>query len=557
MGDMAYPGAGDTSSMTSFDADEAIEWLKKCKHLPESSIRQLCELVKDRLLEESNVQPVSSPVTVCGDIHGQLWDFLELLKVGGQCPSTSYIFMGDFVDRGHYSLETFSLLMTLKVRWPDRVTLLRGNHESRQITQVYGFYDECQKKYGSATVWKACCSVFDFLNLAAIIDGTILCVHGGLSPEVRTLDQIRTIARAQEIPHEGAFCGELAGWSPFYGADKPERTADLMWSDPDDIDGWSVSPRGAGWLFGGKIAQEFNHINSLSLIARAHQLVQEGFKYMFPENNLVTVWSAPNYCYRCGNVASVMEVREGSIVDADSFKIFDAVSDQMERESKVGTSASLLPVIINLSSDRITRGLLAFGKALSCPLNWLATRVIVLMTDLVYLPPGDTQQNTDNATQQNADSDMFSSSAVHVNHIVLLAVAGVFFSIFAISLLSPCIARAMGRRRASQQQDDFIAMPYSAQRSLESQMPNPWHCAQPLPVRTTLRSQSFLPVTRASPMAQPAYLPPYEKAPAYHAAPIERPASIRSSSSFLTAQSGACTVAEGGNRIQRKRVPSV
>ncbi|GAA97965.1 hypothetical protein E5Q_04645 [Mixia osmundae IAM 14324] len=514
---MAYPGAGDTSSMTSFDADEAIEWLKKCKHLPESSIRQLCELVKDRLLEESNVQPVSSPVTVCGDIHGQLWDFLELLKVGGQCPSTSYIFMGDFVDRGHYSLETFSLLMTLKVRWPDRVTLLRGNHESRQITQVYGFYDECQKKYGSATVWKACCSVFDFLNLAAIIDGTILCVHGGLSPEVRTLDQIRTIARAQEIPHEGAFC-------------------DLMWSDPDDIDGWSVSPRGAGWLFGGKIAQEFNHINSLSLIARAHQLVQEGFKYMFPENNLVTVWSAPNYCYRCGNVASVMEVREGSIQ---------------------GRNIGLLPVIINLSSDRITRGLLAFGKALSCPLNWLATRVIVLMTDLVYLPPGDTQQNTDNATQQNADSDMFSSSAVHVNHIVLLAVAGVFFSIFAISLLSPCIARAMGRRRASQQQDDFIAMPYSAQRSLESQMPNPWHCAQPLPVRTTLRSQSFLPVTRASPMAQPAYLPPYEKAPAYHAAPIERPASIRSSSSFLTAQSGACTVAEGGNRIQRKRVPSV
>ncbi|KAJ1548999.1 Protein phosphatase methylesterase 1 [Cladochytrium tenue] len=145
-------------------------------------------------------------------------------------------------------------------------------------------------------------------NRTQIIDGRVLCVHGGLSPDVRTLDQIRTIQRCQEVPHDGAFC-------------------DLMWSDPDDIESWAVSPRGAGWLFGHKITTEFNHVNGLTLIARAHQLVQEGFKFMFQDENLVTVWSAPNYCYRCGNVASIMRVDENLAVDENSFKIFAAVPD--------------------------------------------------------------------------------------------------------------------------------------------------------------------------------------------------------------------------------------
>lgn len=108
-------------------------------------------------------------------------------------------------------------------------------------------------------MWKACCHVFDFLVLAAIVDGEVLCVHGGLSPEIRTIDQIRVVARAQEIPHEGAFC-------------------DLVWSDPEDVETWAISPRGAGWLFGDKVATEFNHVNGLKLIARAHQLVNEGYK---------------------------------------------------------------------------------------------------------------------------------------------------------------------------------------------------------------------------------------------------------------------------------------
>jgi len=295
--------------MTRFNPDKWIAQLMRCEHLPESDMKVLCDRVRTILMEESNIQPISSPVTICGDIHGQFWDLLELLRKGGSVPETSYIFMGDFVDRGHYSLETVSLLLALKARYPDKISLLRGNHESRQITQVYGFYEECQQKYGSASVWKACCNVFDYLNLAAIIDGDVLCVHGGLSPDIRTLDQIRVLSRAQEIPHEGAFC-------------------DLMWSDPDDIENWGVSPRGAGWLFGGSVTREFNHVNSLSLIARAHQLVQEGYKYMFDEA-LATVWSAPNYCYRCGNMAAILTVRENGV---RSFTVYGP-AEENERDA--------------------------------------------------------------------------------------------------------------------------------------------------------------------------------------------------------------------------------
>lgn len=162
--------------------------------------------------------------------------------------------------------------------------LVRGNHESRQITQVYGFYEECQTKYGNASVWKACCQVFDFLVLAAIVDGTVLCVHGGLSPEIRTIDQIRVVARAQEIPHEGAFC-------------------DLVWSDPEDIDTWAVSPRGAGWLFGDKVATEFNHVNGLKTIARAHQLVNEGYKVSYTLDRVRIVPTSADLLCLCSSTS--------------------------------------------------------------------------------------------------------------------------------------------------------------------------------------------------------------------------------------------------------------
>lgn len=128
-------------------------------------------------------------------------------------PATNYIFLGDYVDRGHNSVETLQLLLILKSKYPDRITLLRGNHESRQITQVYGFYDEIVRKYGNANVWRYCTELFDCLTLAAVVDGRVFCVHGGLSPDIQHVDQVRLLSRVLEIPHEGAFGGKSLGFT--------------------------------------------------------------------------------------------------------------------------------------------------------------------------------------------------------------------------------------------------------------------------------------------------------------------------------------------------------
>ncbi|KAH3744021.1 protein phosphatase 2A [Pelomyxa schiedti] len=273
-----------------WDLDRSIEQLMQCKPLPEPDVKKLCDLARDILSKEGNVQTVRCPVTVAGDVHGQFHDLVELFKIGGNCPDTNYLFLGDYVDRGYYSVETVTLMVALKVRYPCRVTLLRGNHESRQITTVYGFFDECMRKYGTPNVYKCFTDLFDYLPLTALIENQIFCLHGGLSPSIETLDQIRALDRIQEVPHEGLMC-------------------DLLWSDPDERCGWGISPRGAGYTFGQDISEQFLHSNGLRLIARAHQLVMEGYNWCH-DQKVVTIFSAPNYCYRCGNQAAIMELDE-------------------------------------------------------------------------------------------------------------------------------------------------------------------------------------------------------------------------------------------------------
>ena len=141
------------------------------------------------------MKAVRVPVTICGDIHGQFLDLMELFKIGGNIPETNYLFMGDYIDRGLQSIETICLLFAYKVKYPRNMNILRGNHESRQITQVYGFYDECLRKYGNANVWKYFTDLFDSLPVTAVVEDQIFCLHGGLSPSIDTLEQIKQLDR--------------------------------------------------------------------------------------------------------------------------------------------------------------------------------------------------------------------------------------------------------------------------------------------------------------------------------------------------------------------------
>ena len=278
------------SQMERFDLDKQIEKCSDVVLLTEPEIKILVSKAKEVLSKEDNVQAVSAPVTICGDVHGQFHDLLELFKIGGKCPDTNYLFMGDYVDRGYHSIETLCLLLLLKIRYPTRIYLTRGNHESTEITQLYGFYDECVQKFGNANVWKMFTDLFNYLPISAIVENKIFCLHGGLSPDIETIDEIRRLDRRRDVPSSGAMC-------------------DLLWSDPEERLGWGVSPRGAGYIFGSDISKKFTQRNNLMMVNRAHQLVMKGYNWSH-EKLVCTLFSAPNYCYRCGNQAGIMEVDE-------------------------------------------------------------------------------------------------------------------------------------------------------------------------------------------------------------------------------------------------------
>jgi serine/threonine-protein phosphatase PP1 catalytic subunit len=188
-----------------------------------------------------------------GDIHGQYSDLLRLFEYGGFPPEANYLFLGDYVDRGKQSLETICLLLSYKIKYPENFFLLRGNHECASINRIYGFYDECKRRF-NIRLWKTFTDCFNCLPVAALIDEKILCMHGGLSPDLKNLDQIKKIARPTDVPDTGLLC-------------------DLLWADPDkDVTGWGENDRGVSFTFGADIVSDFLQKHDLDLICRAHQV---------------------------------------------------------------------------------------------------------------------------------------------------------------------------------------------------------------------------------------------------------------------------------------------
>lgn len=282
--------------------DAFIESVRAHKPIDENEFVRVLRKAGDILFCEFSLLKIPAPVTVCGDVHGQFYDVLRLFETGGAPAETKYLFLGDYVDRGYFSIETIALLLAYKVKYPDTFFLIRGNHECRQVNTLYGFYDEVVQRFGHPGPWKLCNEIFDLLPMAALIEGKIFCDHGGLSPHVKLVDQVALFERRAEIPSSGPV-------------------SDLCWSDPDQIEGWGVNQRGAGYLFGSRPTEEFVHNNKLKFIARAHQIAMEGYQWHFNQK-LVTVWSAPNYMYRSGNLASVMYVNKDLETE---FKVFEAV----------------------------------------------------------------------------------------------------------------------------------------------------------------------------------------------------------------------------------------
>lgn len=276
------------------EINEILETIKEGNHLPEIKLVNLMRRLKDILYQECNVLELPVPIIICGDIHGQLFDLFNLFDKVKSCVGNSeptYLFMGDYVDRGYYSIETFAYLAALKVSHPQKYLLLRGNHESRQVNLQYGFYNDCVQVYGHTGIWTLCNEIFDLLPISAIVDNHFFCVHGGLSKEIKLVEQLDLLQRRTDLPPQGAL-------------------SDLCWSDPEEnITEWTLNKRGAGYLFGKPQVEEFLHLNNLKMVTRSHQLAMEGYQYFFDEQ-LITVWSAPNYMYRAGNKATVMKVDE-------------------------------------------------------------------------------------------------------------------------------------------------------------------------------------------------------------------------------------------------------
>eukprot|EP01083_Nonionella_stella_P131528 399674_1 len=301
-----------------------IESLTAGNTIPEDDVTYLCSKLKDILTEQSNIVRINlyhnETIIVVGDIRAQFNDLKCCIfdKYGYPNSSKSspkYIFLGNYISKGEYHTSTLFLLLSLKAKYPSNIILLRGHHESRQMSSVYGLYDDLMNIYCTPHIWQNISQIFDHLPLCSVVNDTVLCVHGGLSPSIMTLDQIELLNRFQEIPMDGPL-------------------SDLLWSlpaDDNDSNEWGISPKGAGYIFNHAVVNKFCETNNISTIIRASELVMNGYQYRF-SNKLLTICSAPNFAYRCGNRGAVAIIDSATNIEVETF---DAVPDEKRIDNKL------------------------------------------------------------------------------------------------------------------------------------------------------------------------------------------------------------------------------
>ena len=262
-------------------------------NLSEKELNFLCSETKKIFLNQPILLELGPSLNICGDIHGQFYDLLQLFEIGGYPPEKNYLFLGDYVDRGKQSIETIALLFAYKIKYPENFFLLRGNHECSSVNRIYGFFDECKRRY-SIKLWKNFIDCFNCLPIAAVIDDSIFCCHGGLSPELIFVNQIKNIIRPTDVPEYGMLC-------------------DILWSDPSENENmnefFGFNERGISVTFSKKSLKNFLNDNNLELLCRAHQVVEQGYEF-YGNNSCVTVFSAPNYCGMFDNSGAMMVVDE-------------------------------------------------------------------------------------------------------------------------------------------------------------------------------------------------------------------------------------------------------
>ncbi|EAY05874.1 Ser/Thr protein phosphatase, putative [Trichomonas vaginalis G3] len=292
------------------DIDKLISWVSEGNPPEEEDVTALIDLVTPIFDSEPNLLKIQPPLKICGDSHGQLYDSLKMFELSPAAPDTRYLFLGDYVDRGAFSIELLTLLLAYKLKYPNDFFLLRGNHETIAVNSEYGFQAEIEAKYGKHTLFDKCNELFKSMPVAALVDNRLLCLHGGICPQLQTIEQIDEFDRHVE-------------------PDYTSLLSNIIWSDPSEsIHKWQRSDRRSGYLFGEEQIAKFLADNHLQALVRSHEMV-DGFRIQF-DGKVITVWNAPNYCYYCGNNGSFMLV--GNSAEEDSFVVFSPMPAERRRK---------------------------------------------------------------------------------------------------------------------------------------------------------------------------------------------------------------------------------